>query len=84
MDILGNSANIEAIKEESGAIVVLLTQEISSINRIGIILFEKLGEVAKHVVASFEDRKIKLRLKKSSLYVDELEKLLSTIGSLKG
>ena len=84
IDILGNSANIEAIKEESGAIVVLLTQEISSINRIGIILFEKLGEVAKHVVASFEDRKIKLRLKKSSLYVDELEKLLSTIGSLKG
>ena len=84
IDILGNSANVEAIKEESGAIVVLLTKEISSINRIGIILFEKLGEVAKHVVASFEDRKIKLRLKKSSLYVDELEKLLSTIGSLKG
>ena len=84
IDILGNSANVEAIKEESGTIVVLLTPEISSINRIGIILFEKLGEVAKHVVSSFEYRKIKLRLKKSSLYVDELEKLLSTIGSLKG
>lgn len=84
IDILGNHPNIEKMGEEQGGITILLSKEISSINRIGIILFERLGELAKNVVASFEERKIKLRLKKSSTYVDDLEKLLSVICSLQG
>lgn len=83
IDILGSHAYIEEMKEEMGSVVISLTKEASSINKIGIILFEKLGKVANNVRPSFVNRQIKLRLMKSHNFLEELEKILSVISELK-
>lgn len=83
IDILASHPFVEEMKEEMGAIVVTMTQEASSINRIGITLFERLGPLAKNIKASFINRKIKMRLMKSHTFLDDLEKLLTVITQLK-
>ena len=73
---------IDQFFEESGNAIVILTKDASSINKIGIVLFEKLGSIAKKVQATFNNRQIKLRLLKSSTFVSDLEKLLTVINEL--
>jgi transcription-repair coupling factor (superfamily II helicase) len=83
IDILGSHPYIEEMKEEMGSIVITMTQEASSINKIGITLFEKLGNLARNIKASFINRRIKMRLMKSHTFLDDLEKLLITITEIK-
>lgn len=83
IDILGSHPFIDEMKEEMGAIVITLTKDASAINKIGIVLFEKLGKVANNVRPSFINRQIKLRLMKSHNFLEELEKVLSVISELK-
>jgi transcription-repair coupling factor (superfamily II helicase) len=83
IDILGSHPYIEEMKEEMGSIVITMTQEASSINKIGITLFEKLGNLARNIKASFINRRIKMRLMKSPTFLDDLEKLLTTITEIK-
>ena len=71
------------MKEEMGSIVITLTQEASMINKIGIVLFEKLGNTAKNIKASFINRQIKMRLMKNVNFLEELEKILMVISELK-
>ena len=82
IDILGSHPYIDEMKEEMGAIVITLTKEASAINKIGIILFEKLGPVSKNIRASFINRQIKMRLVKSHVFLEELEKVLEVISEL--
>ena len=82
IDILGSHPYIEELKEEMGSIVVTLTKEASSINKIGIVLFERLGETAKNIKASFINRQIKMRLMKNHNFMDDLEKMLLVISEL--
>ena len=83
IDILGSHPYIDDMKEEMGSIVISLTKEASAINKIGIVLFEKLGKVANNVRPSFINRQIKLRLMKSHNFLEELEKVLIVISELK-
>ena len=69
------------MEEEGDYIIVLLTKEASLINKIGLYLFDKLGSLSKFILASFVDRQIKLKLKKTNLYLEQLEKLLVIIDS---
>ena len=73
---------IDEMKEEMGSIVITLTKEASAINKIGIILFEKLGVIAKNIKASFINRQIKMRLMKSHNFLEELEKVLEIVSEL--
>ena len=82
IDILASCTLIDQFFEESGNAIVILTKDASSINKIGIVLFEKLGSIAKKVQATFNNRQIKLRLLKSSTFVSDLEKLLTVINEL--
>ena len=70
------------MKEEMGSIVITLTQEASMINKIGIVLFEKLGPVTKNIKASFINRQIKMRLLKNVNFLEDLEKVLIVISEL--
>lgn len=79
IDILSSSVYIESLKEENGGFTILLTKEASSINRIGIKLFEEMKDASKYVRASFIDRQIKLRLMKQNNYLDNLEEILIAI-----
>ena len=79
IDILASSPYIEEMKEEMGGVSITLTQDASSIRKIGITLFDRLGKIANHVKGSFINRKIKLRLMKSVNILDELEKMLEII-----
>ena len=83
IDILGSHPYIDEMKEEMGSIVITLTQEASMINKIGIILFEKLGPVTKNIKASFTNRQIKMRLVKNVNFLEELEKILTVVSELK-
>lgn len=83
IDILGSHPYIHEMKEEMGSIVITLTQEASMINKIGIVLFEKLGNTAKNIKASFINRQIKMRLMKNLNFLEELEKILTVISELK-
>ena len=82
IDILGSHPYIDEMKEEMGSIVITLTQEASMINKIGIVLFEKLGPITKNIKASFINRKIKMRLMKNVNFLEELEKILMVISEL--
>lgn len=82
IDILGSHPYIDEMKEEMGSIVITLTKEASAINKIGIILFEKLGVIAKNIKASFINRQIKMRLMKSHNFLEELEKVLEIVSEL--
>ena len=82
IDILASNTLIDQFYEEMGNAVVILTKDASSINKIGVILFEKLGNIAKNIKATFINRQIKLKLIKSSSFVDELETLLKVINEL--
>lgn len=79
IDILSSSLFIDKMEEQGDYIIVLLTKEASSINKIGLYLFDKLGSLSKIVLASFVDRQIKFKLRKSNLYLEQLEKLLTII-----
>ena len=81
IDILSSSSYIDKMEEEGDYIIVLLTKEASLINKIGLYLFDKLGSLSKFILASFVDRQIKLKLKKTNLYLEQLEKLLVIIDS---
>ena len=83
IDILGSHPYIDEMKEEMGSIVITLTQEASMINKIGIILFDKLGPVTKNIKASFTNRQIKMRLVKNINFLEELEKILTVVSELK-
>jgi transcription-repair coupling factor (superfamily II helicase) len=80
IDILSSSIYIESMVEENGGATVVLTQEASKLNRIGILLFENLGRSASYIRATFADRKIRLRLNKTMNYLDHLEKMLQAIN----
>ncbi len=82
IDILASCTLIDQFFEENGNAIVILTKDASSISKIGIVLFEKLGSEAKKVQATFINRQIKLRLLKSSTFVNDLEKLLTVINEL--
>ena len=82
IDILGSHPYIHEMKEEMGSIVITLTQEASMINKIGIVLFEKLGPVTKNIKASFINRQIKMRLLKNVNFLEDLEKVLIVISEL--
>ena len=81
IDILSSSTYIDKMEEEGDYIIILLTKEASLINKIGLYLFDKLGSLSKFILASFVDRQIKLKLKKTNLYLEQLEKLLVIIDS---
>ena len=80
IDILSSSVYIESMEEQSGYIVITLSQEASAINRIGLDLFTNLGDLAKLVLASFVNRQIRLKLKKSNNYLEQLESILKIIN----
>ncbi|MDD6302892.1 MAG: transcription-repair coupling factor [Bacillales bacterium] len=82
LDILGSSPNISSMKEEMGAVVIILSEELSQKNRIGITLFEKLGKLADHINASIVNHQIKLKLKKNEQFLMELEKVLIIINEI--
>ena len=79
IDIMSSSIYIDKLEEQGDYVVVLLSKEASSINRIGLDLFNNLGSLAKVILASFVDRQIKLKLKKNNNYLEELEKLLVAV-----
>ena len=80
IDILSSSVYIDSMVEESGYIIITMSQEASSINRIGLDLFTNLGDLAKLVLASFNNRQIRLKLKKSNNYLEQLESILRVIN----
>ena len=82
IDILASHPNIDSMVEEMGGVTVVLSKEASSINRIGVTLFEKMGKMAKNVKGAYINRQIKLKLMKNSNFVDELEKMLTIISSI--
>ena len=82
IDILGSHPYIDEMKEEMGSIVITLTKEISGVNKIGIVLFENLGNLVNNIKASFTNRQIKLRLMKSHTFLEDLEKVLIIISKL--
>lgn len=82
IDILASSPAISEMKEEMGSIVIMMSQEASSIRRIGIVLFEKLGKIVDHIKASFVNKQIKLRLMKNKDFLEELEQILRIINEI--
>jgi transcription-repair coupling factor (superfamily II helicase) len=80
IDILSSSVYIDSMKEIYGHIEIVLNEQFSSIKQIGIILFEKLGKVAKNIQGTYINRKIVLKLKKTSTYLDDLEFVLNVIN----
>lgn len=81
IDVMSSSPYIEKMEENSGYVIITLTKEASSINRIGIDLFNNLGTSARNILASFINRQIVLKLKKNNNYLDELEKVLQSINT---
>ena len=80
IDIMSSSVFIESMEEANNNINIVLTKEASSINRIGINLFNNLGNVVKSLRVSFVDRQIRIKLIKNNNYLDELEKTLDAIN----
>lgn len=82
VDILSSHVNIESFKIENNTAIIVLTPEISSINKIGIILFEQLDSLSKNVRLRFEQRKIKMKLSYSSTFLNDIIKLLTICSQL--
>ncbi len=82
IDILSSGPGIEQVKEEGNIIYIDLTSKASSISKLGVTLFKELDRTAQNVRGVYQDRKIKLRLKKTPSYLDDLEKILETINKL--
>ncbi len=82
IDILSSNQGIESVKEEGGQIIIELSSEASRINKIGILLFNEVQDIAKNIRVSYQNRKLKLRLIKTGQYLDDLEKLLIAINKL--
>lgn len=80
IDIMSSSVFIESMEEANNNINIVLTKDASSINRIGINLFNNLGNVVKSLRVSFVDRQIRIKLIKNNNYLDELEKTLDAIN----
>ena len=80
IDILSSSIHIEKLEEVGNYVTIILTKESSSINRIGIRLFNNLSFMSS-LIASFENRQIKFKLKKEIDYLEKLEKALTIINS---
>ena len=81
VDILSSSIHIEKLEEVGNYVTIILTKESSSINRIGIRLFNNLSFMSSSLIASFENRQIKFKLKKEIDYLEKLEKALTIINS---
>ena len=81
IDILSSSVHIAKFEEIGDFIVIEMSKESSSINRIGIKLFNNLSFLSSSLIASFENRQIRLKLKKEIDYLEKLEKVLTIINT---
>ena len=69
------------MEEVGDYISIVMSQEASMINKIGVILLNNLGPLAKLLYVSFVDRQIKLKLKKDNNYLLNLENILTIINN---
>ena len=81
IDILSSSVHISKLEEVGNFVIIELSKESSSINRIGINLFNNLSFLSSSLIASFENRQIRFKLKKEIDYLEKLEKVLTIINS---
>lgn len=79
IDILANNARVENFYEEGNVVYILLTKEFSSINRIGIILFEKLSIYVRSFTLNYVNRQIKIKVTKQNNYLEIVEAILKTV-----
>ena len=81
IDILASSIYVDKMEEVGDYISIVMSQEASMINKIGVILLNNLGPLAKLLYVSFVDRQIKLKLKKDNNYLLNLENILTIINN---
>lgn len=82
INILLNSVAIESIHEREKDLIITLSTRFSSLNSIGHFLFEKTVALLSRIKVTFTNRILVINLKKSNVWLDDLEELLTIINDL--
>ncbi|MFA5421387.1 MAG: transcription-repair coupling factor [Bacilli bacterium] len=82
IDLLSSGKAFSEILEYNDEIAISLSREFSSINGIGNALFERIVPYLSRVKVSYIQRILKIRLRKSGDWLNELEEILTIISEL--
>ncbi|MFA7378617.1 MAG: helicase-related protein, partial [Bacilli bacterium] len=82
IDLLSNGKSFSGIIELSEEIIIELSRDFSSINGIGNSLFEKITPYLAKVKVSYIQRTLKIRMRKTGEWINDLEEVLMIITEL--
>jgi transcription-repair coupling factor (superfamily II helicase) len=79
IDLLSSNVEFESVEEAESTIDILMKDQFSLINGIGVELFNVLSPYLNDVKVSFLERKLRIRLLKNDGWMGKLEKVLGLI-----
>ncbi len=82
IELLTNGPEFNSTQEQNGLIDMILSDEFSRIDGIGLSLFNALTPFLKDISVSFLEKKLRIRLNKTEGWIDKLESIAKTIHAL--
>ncbi len=82
IDLLVSNPEFVYVREENGFIDILLAENFSRIDGIGIELFNALTPYLKDISVNFLEKKLRIRMAKREDWIDRLESIVKTIHAL--